>query len=284
MKEFYKRNKKTLLMIGLVGFVIFLSACARTEPIGPESEGFWDGIIIYNLSRFILWLSDLLGGSYGAAIIVFTALGQILLLPLTNYQQKTMEKTQEIQPQLEALREKYSARDEATQEKLMEETKRLQEEAGVNPLASFLPLLIQFPIFIALYQTVTRTPELASGNFLWLELGSPDPYYILPLLAAAFTALNSWMMQYGNPRANSSAAMTWIMPIMIFFITFRVASSLALYFVASNATRVIITLITNNPFKKRQRIEEEEREKEEAERRRKRALRKARRTGRSVKK
>lgn len=284
MKEFYKKHKKTLLTLALVGLVIFLSACGRTDAIGPESEGFWDGLIIYNLSRFILWLSEFLGGSYGAAIIVFTALGQILLLPLTKYQQETMEKSQNIQPEMKALQEKYSAQDEETQAKLAEETKKLQDEAGVNPLAGCLPLLIQMPIFIALFQTVTRTPELANGNFLWMELGNPDPYYILPVLAAGFTFLNTWLTSYGNPNGQQSKAMLFIMPAMIFFFTFRVSSSLALYFVTSNLTRVIITLITNNPFKKRAKLEEIERQKEEDERRRRRALNKARRTGRSVKK
>lgn len=283
MKEFYRKHKKTLLMLVLVTLVVFISACARTEAIGPESEGFWDGIIIYNFSRFLLWLSDLFGGSYGVAIIVFTALGQILLLPLTNYQQKSMAKTQEIQPEMEALREKYSAKDEATKEKLAEETQKLQEEAGVNPLMGCLPMLIQMPIFIALYQTVTRTPELASGNFLWLELGNPDPYYVLPILAALFTMANSWLMQHGNPNSKTGA-MTFVMPVMIFFITFRVASSLALYFVASNATRVIITLIFNNPFKKRREMEAQEEAEREKERNRKRAINKARKRGRSVKK
>lgn len=283
MKEFYKRNKKTLLMLTLVAFVIFLAACGRQDVITSESEGFWDGVIIYNLSRFILWLADIFGGSYGTAIIVFTALGQILLLPLTNYQQKTMEKTQEIQPELNALREKYSAKDEATQEKLAEETKRIQDEAGVNPLMGCLPLLVQMPIFIALYQTVIRTPELATGNFLWLELGEPDPYYIIPLIAAGFTMLNSWLTQYGNPHSQSNM-MTYVMPVMIFFISFRLSASLALYFAASNAVRAAITLIFNNPFKKRQKLAEKEEQKKEAERRRKRALNKARRTGRSVKK
>lgn len=74
------------------------------------------------------------------------------------------------------------------------------------------------------------------------------------------------------------------MPAMIFFITFRVASSLALYFVASNATRVLMTMLTNNPFKKRRILEEAALEEEAAERRRKRALNRAKRTGRSVKK
>lgn len=283
MREFYKKHKKTLLMLALVALMVFISACARTEAIGPESEGFWDGIIIYNFSRFLLWLSDLFGGSYGLAIIAFTALGQIVLLPLTNYQQKSMAKTQEIQPEMEALREKYSAKDEATKEKLAEETQKLQDEAGVNPLMGCLPMLIQVPIFIALYQTVTRTPELASGNFLWLELGNPDPYYIVPILAALFTMANSWLMQHGNPNSKTGA-MTFVMPVMIFFITFRVASSLALYFAASNATRAIITLIFNNPFKKRREMEAKKEEEKEEERRRQRAINKARKRGRSVKK
>lgn len=284
MKEFYKKNKKTLLMLALVFFVIFLSACGRTDAIGPESEGIWDRYIVYNLSQFILWLSEFLGGSYGLAIIVFTALGQIVLLPLTKFQQDSMEKSQSIQPEIKALQEKYSAQDEETKAKLAEETQKLQEEAGVNPLMGCLPLLIQMPIFIALFQTVTRTPELAQGNFLWMELGNPDPYYILPILAAIFTFVNSWLMQYGNPNASTGKSMLFLMPIMIFFFTFRVSSSLAIYFVTSNFTRSVITMITNNPFKKRAKLEEEERMREEAERRRKRALNKARKTGRSVKK
>ncbi len=282
MKDFFKKNKRIILTLTLMSFVLFLSACGKTGPISPESEGFWDGLIISNLSLVILWLSDLFGGSYGIAIIVFTALGQILLLPLTNYQQSTMEKTQEIQPQLKELQEKYSAKDEATREKLADETQRIQKEAGVNPLMGCLPLIVQMPIFIALYQTVTRTPELATGHFLWLELGEPDPYYIVPLMAALFTLINSWLMSHGNPETKTNV-MTFIMPVMIFFITFRVSSSLALYFATSNATRAIITLIFNNPFVKRTKLQEKIERKEEAERKRKRALNRARKTGRNVK-
>lgn len=271
-----------ILTITLMSFVLFLSACGSTEPIGPESSGFWDGIVIYNLSRAILWISELFGGSYGLAIIAFTALGQIVLLPLTNYQQKTMEKTQEIQPKLKEIQKKYSAKDDATRAKLAEETQRIQDEAGVNPLMGCLPLIIQMPIFIALYQTVMRTPELASGNFLWLELGETDPYYILPVFAAVFTLINSLLMSYGNPETKTNV-MTFIMPAMIFFITFRVSSSLALYFATSNATRAIITVIFNNPFIKRRKIEEKKKRKVEEKRQRKRALNKARKTGRNVK-
>lgn len=193
-----------------------------------------------------------------------------------------MEKTQEIQPKLKEIQKKYSAKDDATREKLAEETQRIQDEAGVNPLMGCLPLIVQMPIFIALYQTVMRTPELASGNFLWLELGETDPYYVLPVLAAIFTLINSLLMSYGNPETKTNV-MTFIMPAMIFFITFRVSSSLALYFATSNATRAIITLIFNNPFIKRRKIKEKNEREEEEKRQRKRALNKARKTGRNVK-
>src|SRR5699024_11520949 len=91
----------------------------------------------------------------------------------------------------------------------------------------------------------------------WLELGSPDPYYILPILAAVFTLANSLLMSYGNP-ASKTNAMSFVMPAMIFFITFRVSSSLALYFATSNATRALITLIFNNPYAERRALERSE--------------------------
>lgn len=93
----------------------------------------------------------------------------------------------EINPQMEELKQKYSAKDPETQEKFKEEQQRLYSEAGVNPYMGCLPMLIQMPVFIALYQAVNRTPILATGDFLWVNLGQPDPYYILPLLAGLFT-------------------------------------------------------------------------------------------------
>src|SRR5699024_8866497 len=120
-------------------------------------------------------------------------------------------------------------------------------------------------------------------DLLWLELGKADPYYILPILAAIFTLANSLLMSYGNPAAKTNA-MSFIMPVMIFFITFRVSSSFALYFAISNATHALITLIFSNPFVKSRKLKEKEEMEKEAERRRKRAINKARKTGRSVRK
>lgn len=282
-----KKHKRLILMISMIAFVFVLSACAQQavqqDPIGPHSEGFWDGLVLYNLSRLIIWLSELFGGSYGIGIIIFTLLSRILMIPLTNYQHKNMGKMNEIQPQLKELQEKYSAQDSETKEKLQEEQQKLYDEAGVNPLMGCLPLIVQMPIFIAVYQTVSRTPQLANESFLWVNLGEPDPYYILPILAGLFTLANSYLMQM-NRSGNSGKVMSFIMPIFIVFITVPLSSGLALYFVASNAFSVLQTLIFQNPFKERREMEEKERKQEEKEEERRRAIKKAKRLGRNIKK
>ncbi|MGU9560649.1 membrane protein insertase YidC, partial [Lactiplantibacillus pentosus] len=70
---------------------------------------------------------------------------------------------------------------------MQEEQKKLYAEAGVNPVAGCLPLLVQMPVLIALYQAIFRSQELKTGSFLWMQLGDKDPYFILPVLAALFT-------------------------------------------------------------------------------------------------
>jgi len=282
-----KKHRRLLLYASLLALVFVLSACAQRaqmEPIGPESEGLWEGIIIYNLSRIIIYLSELFGGNYGVGIILVTVIFRILMIPITNMQQKSTGKMSEIQPQLQELQEKYSAKDAETKEKLQEETQKLYDEAGVNPLKGCLPLIIQMPIFIAVYQAVSRTPQLANENFLWVSnLGEPDSYFILPILAGLFTFGHSFMLQMNQP-GNSGKIMSFIMPLFIVFITLGLSAGLALHFTASNAFAVVQTLITKNPFKERREKQKEVERKEESERQRKRAIRKAQKLGRNVKK
>ncbi len=281
-----KKLKKWLLVIGLISLVLFLGACGRTEVISPESEGFWDGFIVLNFSRIIIWLAELFNGSFGTAIIVFTVLIKVVLVPLSYYQLKSTEKMGSIQPQLDAIEQKYPSNDEASLEKKNEERARLLEEAGVNPFASLLPLIIQMPILIALYQSISRTQVISNSSFLWLNLGEPDPYFILPILAAALTFVNVKLssMANANQGGGGMTAMTYIMPVFILFISASLPSALSLYFAVSNAFSVVQTLVINNPFEKIKKQEEEERIARENEEKRKKALKKARKTGRSVRK
>ena len=148
-------------MLSMLGLVLFLAACG-TSDITADSEGFWDGIIIYNFARFIIWVSSIFGNNYGIGIIIVTIIIRALLIPITHFQQKNMQQMNEINPQLTELRETYSSKDVETQEKLRAEQQRLYKEAGVNPFLGFLPLIVQMPVFIALYQSVNRTPILAA--------------------------------------------------------------------------------------------------------------------------
>lgn len=272
MKRTSKRLKWLLSVLSIVALTFLLTACSNA-PINSHSTGFWDHDIVYNCSRFIIWLSKNFGG-YGMGIIIFTIIIRIILLPLMWYQTKQTVKTQELQPQLKALQQKYSSRDRDSLMKLQQEQQKLYREAGVNPWASMLPLLIQLPVMWALYQAIWRTNQLRSGTFLWLQLGHPDPYYVLPILAALFTLASSWLAMASMPERNGmTTAMTWGMPIMIFFMALRFSAAITLYWVVTNAFQVVQTLLIQNPFK----INREREEKAAAEKERQRKIRRAKR-------
>ena len=267
-----KKVKRVLSLAAIGSLTLFLAACSN-KPVTSHSTGLWDHYIVYNFSRFIIWLSNNCGG-YGMGIIIFTIIIRVLLLPLMFYQTKSMLKTQELAPKLKAIQKKYSSRDRESMVKMQEETSKLYKEAGVNPWASMLPMIIQLPIMWALYQAIWRTPELRHGTFLWLQLGHTDPYYILPILAALFTFLSSWLSMASMPERNAmTSAMTWFMPIMVFLMALGFSSAITLYWVVSNAFQVVQTLLLQNPFK----IRREREAKEKQAKAKKRKLEKAKR-------
>ncbi|PRY81450.1 YidC/Oxa1 family membrane protein insertase [Alkalibacterium olivapovliticus] len=280
--NFLRKRKRLLLALSMLGLVVFLSACG-TDPVSAESTGIWEGVIIYNFARAIIWVSNLFGENYGIGIIIVTVIIRALLIPFTHFQQKNMAQMNEISPQMEELKQKYPSKDAETQEKFKEEQQRLYSDAGVNPYMGCLPMLVQMPVFIALYQSVNRTPILATGNFLWVNLGQPDPYFILPILAGLFTLGHSVLMSMGR-ATETNKIMTYVMPLMIVFITFRLSSALALYFTVSNGFSVVQTLLFQNPFKIRKERANKEAEQAEAERQRRKALRRAQKYRRNVKK
>ena len=266
-----KKRKRLLLMMSLVSLVVLLSACGTSE-VSAQSTGFWERYVVYYFAEAIKWLS--VGGSRGIGIILFTLIIRIILLPLMNFQTKSMRKTQELQPKLKELQKQYSSKDTATQQKLREEQQRLYAENGVNPYAGCLPLLVQMPILMAIWQAISRVPELREGSFMWLDvLGNPDPYFILPILAAVFTFGSTYLSSMSQVESNPSMKiMTYTMPIMILVMGINLPSALSLYWVVSNAFQVGQTLLINNPYKIIREREEVVRQEKERER----ALRKAR--------
>ena len=132
------------------------------------------------------------------------------MIPLYNRQIKSSRELQELQPELRRLQSEYPGRE--NREALAYAQQDLYKEHGVNPYASFVPLLILFPILMALYGALTRVPESARRNIPLADLGQKDPCFILPILAATFTFLSTWLT---NKAAKDRSAMLLVMNIML---------------------------------------------------------------------
>lgn len=237
-------SKKNILRLLFIGLLVALSGCTQiNEPITSESTGIWNEYFVYPLSWLITYVAGLFPGeNYGISIIIVTILIRLVLLPLMIQQTKSSKAMQELQPELQKLREKYSSKDQKTQRKLQEETMKLFQKHGVNPLAGCLPILIQMPILIAFYHAIMRTEEIARHNFLWFSLGQPD--YILPIIAGVTTFIQQKIMLGKTGNINPQMAMmTYVMPIMIASFAFFFPAALALYWVVGNFFMIVQTYI-----------------------------------------
>ena len=222
---------------------------------------------------------------YGWAIIVFTLLIKTVLLPLNIKQTKSMKDMQRLQPELQKLNKKYKN----NKEKLNEETLKLYKTFKVNPAGGCLPLLLQFPILIGLYQTLLH-PETwvfvngtISGidmSFLWMEsLSVPDPIYVLPILAALFTFVTQKFTMAAqpvtnpdDPNAKTQKIMLYAMPSMIGYISISMPAGVALYWVVQNIFTFVQQFIMMKIPEPDISIEEAERRVREAEEERKAEL------------
>ncbi len=221
----------------------------------------WDVLFIDPMINILLLLNNVFLGYFGVAIIVFTVLMRVVTLPLTLRQYQSTRALSAIQPRLQEIQKKYK-----DPRRRQEETLKLYREAGVNPLGCLLPMLIQFPVWIALYRAlvvmVGGTPEgmvsLAGRiypwaylyeavplrqRFLWLHLGRPDVTFILPILVG----ITTWIQQKVSTPSSAATReqqqmnqmLNWMMPLMFVWITLAVPSGLGLYWVVSNIIGVV---------------------------------------------
>ncbi len=209
----------------------------------------WDTFFINPLINLLLIFYKYLGQEPIIAIALLTLLTRLALMPLTLSQQKSVRKQQELQPKLKELQEKYKD----DKERLAQEQMKLFSEAGVNPMSGCLPLLIQFPLMIAVYQAIIKTLAASpldllalprhiiplKSTFLWLDLALPDPLFILPILVVFTTWLQQKLLTPPNPSADPQAqsmtqSMMITMPLMMGFITMNYASGLGVYFLIGN--------------------------------------------------
>ncbi|NWO19206.1 YidC/Oxa1 family membrane protein insertase [Leptotrichia sp. oral taxon 223] len=185
-------------------------------------------------------------GNYGIAIIIVTILMRIIVFPLTLKQEKSMKKMRELQPELEKIKEKYKDDPQEYQRK----TAELYRESGVNPLGGCLPILIQMPIFVALYWAFSGNAIPADAKFLWFTLKQPDRLFmmgkfafnLLPILNVGVTYIQQKIMTSatgGQENAQQMQTMMYMLPLMMLFIFYNMPSGVTLYYLVSGALSLV---------------------------------------------
>lgn len=180
--------------------------------------------------------------NYGTAIILLTVLVRIIMLPLTIKQTKSMRALQKIQPKLKKLQEKYKG----DKERLQKEMMKFYAEHKVNPLSGCLPLLLQMPIFIALFRMLISNEDLKRAGFLWIKsLGKPKPYSILGIKAigdpilVGLMVVTTYLSQKMITADPQQEKMMLPMTLLMAFIALSLPSGVLLYWVTTN----ILTMI-----------------------------------------
>jgi YidC/Oxa1 family membrane protein insertase len=186
---------------------------------------------------------------------------RLVTMPLTIRQFQSTRALSVLQPQMQEIQKKYK-----DPKRRQEETMKLYQEAGINPLGCVVPMLIQFPIWIALYRALTimvgGTPESLvrlsqrlypwpylqesvplEQHFLWLNLGHPDTTFILPVIVGVTTYLQQKMTMTAPTtpeQRQQQQMMNWMMPLFFVWITLAVPSGLGLYWFVSNVSAVVV--------------------------------------------
>jgi YidC/Oxa1 family membrane protein insertase len=229
----------------------------------------FDLVLIDPMTNVLVLLATVFAGNFGIAIIVFTFMIRGLTFPLTIRQIRASRAMSAIQPRMQEIQKKYK-----DPRRRSEETMKLYREAGVNPAGCLLPMLIQFPIWIALYQTIRvvlgSTPESFIGlsqrlypwsyirqalplqnHFLWMDLAKPDTTFLIAILVGGSTWVQQKMTtprNIGDERQQSmNSMMLWMMPLMFAWFTLTVPSGLAVYWSATNLIGITLQYFYMRP-------------------------------------
>jgi len=281
------KNKRVIHVVLLLALaVMLLSGCTaaeRSATVDPEAppQGVWQALVVFPLTKALMFLADVIEKagipySYGWAIILFTIIIKLVTLPLSLSQMRSARAMQALQPQLQALQKKYAKDRETLAQKQM----AMYKEAGVNPAGGCLPMLVQFPILIGLYNALYRLAaikELTGQRFFWIpDLSFPGAdvgtswlsaawqakdwaqlatYLVLPVLLVVSQIFMQKMTQASQPTAGDRQQgmmnqMFMVMSVMFGWITLGVPSGLALYWVVSNLLQMLQQYVLVSRFAK----------------------------------
>lgn len=221
----------------------------RRHQVDVMELGYWQGVGKILLA-ILIFLHDHVIQNYGIAIMLLTFIVRTVFWPLTHKSTISMKKMTKLQPQVMALREKYKTNPQKMQMEMM----ALYRQYKVNPLAGCLPMIIQIPVFIALFVILRSAIELRYASFLWIrDLSEPERIFdfgftipllgwdalnLLPLLMAG----TMWLQMKLTPTAGDpqqQKIMMIMMPIMMVFMLYGYASGLALYWTTTNVISIV---------------------------------------------
>lgn len=196
------------------------------------------------ISRPLFWLLKkfyAVAGNYGWAIIFLTIITRIPFIPLINKSQQSMKKMQDIQPKMNEIKEKYKK----DPQRMQKETMELYKKYKVNPLGGCLPMLLQIPVFFALYKILSIAIELRGAPFmLWVtDLSAKDPYYVLPIVMGITMVIQQKMTpSTADPKQQK---IMMLMPVIFTFMFLNFASGLVLYWLINNIFGIIQQFYVN---------------------------------------
>jgi YidC/Oxa1 family membrane protein insertase len=221
----------------------------------------WTHGLVVPMTNFLVLLTRVSFGNYGIAIILFTLLTRAVTWPLTRQQLHASKQMQAIQPKIQALQKQHK-----DPRRRSEETMKIYREAGVSPMGCIWPMLVQFPIWIALYQSIRftlgatpenlidlsqqlypwsflRTAVPLEKHFLWLDLGRPDSTLIMAVLVGGSAWVQQRMMTPTSAtmdpqQQQMNQTMLIMMPLIFAMFTLQFPSGLALYWLATNVVSI----------------------------------------------
>lgn len=248
--------RNTRLYIGPKDFgFLKTQGMEQTEVMEFKSTGFWKFMnpVMYPIKLGLLWglTHFALFGSYGIAILILTIIVRVLFWPLTHKSTESMKRMQALQPQMQAIKEKYKD----NPQRMQQETMALYKENKVNPMGGCLPMLVQIPVFIALFSVLRSAIELRYSSFLWInDLSEPENLFagmipivgslnILPLVMSATMMWQQKLTTGGATAATPEQAqqqkmMQVMMPVMMLFFFYKMPSGLVLYWTTSQVIMI----------------------------------------------
>lgn len=246
-----KRIKKLYLLMSIAVMTITLSGCVRVNNDGTPKEGFVYNYLALPAEHILDFIAKFVGG-YGWALIVLTVIVRMILLPVMINQMTKSTKMQEkmnlIRPQMKNIQKRQqSAKTQEEKMQIQQEMMALYRDNDVNMMGGIgcLPLLIQTPVFIALYNAIRFSPEVSHTVFMGIRLG--DKNFVLVILSVITYLLQGYLMTLGVPEEQKKQMKFMILlnPIVILIATLQSPAGLGIYFFIGGIFICIQTLIIN---------------------------------------